>query len=74
MDAVKAGDIRILTMGEFAQDVERHVEEINETRIPVMITNHGRFVAIVRPLASGQDPSRIVEPRREHQGQRSADA
>lgn len=45
---------RIYTMTELNQQTARVLEEVNESGRPAVITRHGRFVAMLTPLAAGQ--------------------
>jgi antitoxin (DNA-binding transcriptional repressor) of toxin-antitoxin stability system len=44
----------VYTMTELNQQTARVLEEINASGRPAVITRHGRFVAMVSPLAAGQ--------------------
>ncbi len=50
----------VFTMRELNQQTARVIEEIEKAGKPAVITKHGRFVAIIRPLAPGQVESRIL--------------
>jgi prevent-host-death family protein len=45
---------RVYTMTELNQQTARVLEEVNEAGRPAVITRHGRFVAMLSPLAAGQ--------------------
>lgn len=45
---------RIYTMTELNQQTARVLEEVNASGTPAVITRHGRFVAMLSPLAAGQ--------------------
>lgn len=45
---------RIYTMTELNQQTARVLEEVNESGRPAVITRHGRFLALLSPLAAGQ--------------------
>ena len=59
---VRVGDDEALiyTMRELNQQTARVIEEIEKAGRPAIITRHGRFVAIIRPLAAGQVESRVL--------------
>ena len=44
----------IYTMTELNQQTARVLEEVNASGAPAVITRHGRFVAMLSPLAPGQ--------------------
>ena len=50
----------IYTMRELGQQAARIMAEIGESGKPAFITRHGRFVAIITPLAPGQVESRVM--------------
>jgi prevent-host-death family protein len=45
---------RVYTMTELNQQTARVLEEVNESGRPAVITRHGRFLAMLTPLAAGQ--------------------
>lgn len=45
------GQVHLYTMRELNQDTAGTIAEINTTGIPGVITRHGRFVAVIYPLA-----------------------
>ena len=45
---------RVYTMTELNQQTARVLEEVNRTGQPAVITRHGRFVAMLTPLETGQ--------------------
>ena len=45
---------RVYTMTELNQQTARVLEEVNESGRPAVITRHGRFLALLSPLAAGQ--------------------
>jgi prevent-host-death family protein len=48
---------RVYTMTELNQQTARVLEEVNQSGWPAVITRHGRFVAMLTPLAAGQAES-----------------
>ena len=59
---VRIGDDEALvfTMRDLNQQTARVIEEIEKAGRPAVITRHGRFIAIITPLAPGQVESRIL--------------
>ena len=59
---VRVGDDEALlfTMRELNQQTARIIEEIEKAGRPAIITRHGRFIAIITPLAPGQVESRVL--------------
>jgi len=59
---VKVGDEEALvyTMRDLNQQTARIMSEIEKTGKPAFITRHGRFVAMITPLAAGQVESRVL--------------
>jgi hypothetical protein len=41
---------RLVTMRELHLDTPAIIEEMADTQIPVIVTRHGRFVALIEPL------------------------
>jgi antitoxin (DNA-binding transcriptional repressor) of toxin-antitoxin stability system len=54
-------DALVFTMRELNQQTARIMKEIERTGQPAIITKHGRFIAIIRPLVAGQVES-VVFP------------
>lgn len=52
--------VHLFTMRELNQDTARTIEEINRTGKPGVITRHGRFVAVIYPLANKPVESRAI--------------
>ena len=50
----------VYTMRDLNQQTARIMAEIEESGKPAFITRHGRFVAVVTPLAPGQVESRVL--------------
>lgn len=59
---VRVGDQEALvyTMRDLNQQTARIMSEIEKTGKPAFITRHGRFVAMITPLAAGQVESRVL--------------
>jgi antitoxin (DNA-binding transcriptional repressor) of toxin-antitoxin stability system len=59
---VRIGDEEALvfTMRDLNQQTPRLIEEIQKTSNPAVITRHGRFIAVIRPLAPGQVVSEVL--------------
>ncbi|SKO14294.1 hypothetical protein [Mycobacteroides abscessus] len=45
------GQVHLYTMRELNQDTAGTIAQINQSGIPGVITRHGRFVAVIYPLA-----------------------
>jgi antitoxin (DNA-binding transcriptional repressor) of toxin-antitoxin stability system len=50
----------VFTMRELNQQTARIMGQIEKAGKPAFITRHGRFVALIMPLASGQVESRVL--------------
>ena len=50
----------VITMRDLNQQTARVIEEIEKAGKPAVITRHGKFMAIIRPLAPGQVESRVL--------------
>ena len=59
---VRVGDEEalVVAMRELNQQTAKIMSEIGKTGKPAVITNHGRFVAVMTPLAPGQVESRVL--------------
>ena len=59
---VRVGDDEALvfTMRDLNQHTGQVMEKIEKAGEPAIITRHGRFIAIIRPLAPGQVESRVL--------------
>jgi antitoxin (DNA-binding transcriptional repressor) of toxin-antitoxin stability system len=51
---------RVYTMRELNQSTARVMAEIEASDTPAFITKHGRFIAMITPLASGDVESRVL--------------
>ena len=52
--------VLVYTMRDLNQQTARIMAEIEKSGKPAYITKHGRFVAIITPLAHGQAESRVL--------------
>ena len=50
----------VYSMRDLNQQTARIMSEVEKTGTPAFITKHGRFVAVIRPLAHGQVESRVL--------------
>jgi prevent-host-death family protein len=57
---VDGDDALVYTMRDLNQHTASVMREIEKTGKPAFITKHGRFVAIISPLESGQVESRVL--------------
>ncbi len=63
-------DALVYTMRDLNQQASRVMSEIEKSGQPAFITRHGRFVAVITPLAPGQVESQVLaEMAREITGQ-----
>jgi prevent-host-death family protein len=60
MSRVDGGDPLVYTVRDLGQRTGSIMDEIEKTGQPAFITKHGRFVAIITPLAPGQVESRVL--------------
>ncbi|MGB2922302.1 MAG: hypothetical protein WBB57_26165 [Mycobacterium sp.] len=52
--------VQLYTMRQLNQDTAGTIEEINRSGKPGIITRHGRFVAVIYPLANKPIESRAI--------------
>ena len=66
---------RVYTMTELNQQTARVLEEVNASGRPAVVTRHGRFVALLSPLAAGQVEAAALArgPLAEEMHRRAAD-
>jgi antitoxin (DNA-binding transcriptional repressor) of toxin-antitoxin stability system len=57
---VGGDDAPVYTMRELGQQAARVMSKIETSGRPAFITRHGRFVAVITPLAPGQVESRVL--------------
>ena len=57
---VDGGEALVYTMRDLNQQTARIMNEIEKTGKTAFITRHGRFVAVIKPLAPGQVESRVL--------------
>jgi antitoxin (DNA-binding transcriptional repressor) of toxin-antitoxin stability system len=50
----------VFTTNELGQQAARLINEIEKSGRPAVITRHGRFIAIITPLAAGQVESQVL--------------
>ena len=50
----------VYTLRDLNQQTDRIMEEIEKAGKPAIITRHGRFIAVITPLAPGQVESRVL--------------
>ena len=60
MVQVSEDDALVYTMRDLNQQTARIMAEIEEAGKPAFITKHGRFVAVITPLAAGRVESRVL--------------
>lgn len=68
------GESRIVTMRELSQRTAQVINEINESGRPAMLTRHGRFLAVIYPLAHQRIESFVLSRLDELVGTRGFDA
>ncbi|MFF9690986.1 hypothetical protein [Streptomyces sp. NPDC014623] len=54
MPDISLGNARIVTMRELANSASQIMRELNESNRPAVVTKHGKFVAVIQPLAGAQ--------------------
>jgi prevent-host-death family protein len=59
-EQVRDDDALVYSMRDLNQQTARIMSEVEKTGKPAFITKHGRFVAVIRPLAHGQVESRVL--------------
>jgi prevent-host-death family protein len=57
---VEDDEALVYTMRDLNQQTARIMGEVEKTGKPAFITRHGRFIAIITPLAPGQVESRVL--------------
>jgi antitoxin (DNA-binding transcriptional repressor) of toxin-antitoxin stability system len=57
---VGGDEASVYTMRELNQQTARVIGEIETSGRPAFITRHGRFIAVITPLARGQIESRVL--------------
>jgi antitoxin (DNA-binding transcriptional repressor) of toxin-antitoxin stability system len=58
-------------MRELNQQTARIMSEMEETQKPVFITRHGRFFAIITPVAPGEIETRVLSEMAREIGKRA---
>lgn len=51
MAEINLGNARIVTMRELSNNAANVVRDVNEDGRPALVTKHGRFVAVLTPIA-----------------------
>jgi antitoxin (DNA-binding transcriptional repressor) of toxin-antitoxin stability system len=69
----RGGETLVYTMRDLAQHLSRIMGEIETTGRTAFITRHGRFVAVITPLAPGQVESRVLGEMAHEIGKRVRD-
>jgi antitoxin (DNA-binding transcriptional repressor) of toxin-antitoxin stability system len=59
-DRIALGEARIVTMRELSQRTAQVMAEINESGKPALVTRHGRFQAIIWPVAKERIESFVL--------------
>ena len=57
---------RVYTMTELNQQTARVLEEVNESGRPAVVTRHGRFLALLTPLAGVESAALSSEGLADH--------
>jgi prevent-host-death family protein len=60
MQKVAVGEARLVTMRELSQRTAQVIAEVNETDSPALVTRHGRFQALIWPLANKNVESLVL--------------
>lgn len=55
------GDAPIYTMRDLNQHTAEVIQQVNESGRPAAITRHGRFVALLTPLANANVESAMID-------------
>ncbi|GAB1695132.1 type II toxin-antitoxin system Phd/YefM family antitoxin [Krasilnikovia sp. M28-CT-15] len=59
-DRIDLSHARVVTMRDLNQHTSTIIDEINAAKEPAVITKHGRFVALITPLAGRQIESVVL--------------
>jgi prevent-host-death family protein len=65
------GETLVYTMRDLNQRLSHIMSEIQATGSSAFITRHGRFIAVITPLAPGQVESRVLDEMAREIGRRS---
>jgi hypothetical protein len=60
MQKLEVGEARLVTMRELSQRTAHVIAEINDANAPALVTRHGRFQAIIWPLAHKKIESLVL--------------
>lgn len=52
LERIALGEAKVFTMRELSQHTARVINEINHQKTPALLTRHGRFLAIIYPVAN----------------------
>lgn len=76
MRTIQINEAHVYSMRELNQNTARVLEEINASGQPAAVTKHGRFVALIQPLADAQIESIVLHdsPLAEQLNERATDA
>lgn len=58
--SISLSEANVYTMRQLNQDTARVIEQINDSGVPAAITKHGRFVALIQPLAGAAIESMVL--------------
>jgi antitoxin (DNA-binding transcriptional repressor) of toxin-antitoxin stability system len=59
-ERIKLGNARVVSMRELNQRTSAVIDEINDSHEAALLTKHGRFVAIISPLADRRVESVVL--------------
>ncbi|MFE3932025.1 hypothetical protein [Streptomyces sp. YIM B13508] len=54
MPKISLDNARVVTARELAHSTSRILRELNETGQSALVTKHGRYIALIQPLADAQ--------------------
>jgi antitoxin (DNA-binding transcriptional repressor) of toxin-antitoxin stability system len=66
-----SGEALVYTMRDLNQRLSHIMSEIETTGRCAFITRHGRFIAVITPLAPGQVESRVLDEIAREMGNRA---
>ena len=58
--SIELGQAKIYTMRELNQNTAQVIDEVNRSGQPAAVTKHGRFIALITPLAGAQIESMVL--------------
>jgi prevent-host-death family protein len=59
-DHISGDDALVFTMRELNQQTAKIMSEVEQSGKPAFITKHGRFVAVITPLAPGRVETQVL--------------